>query len=111
MSTLSRALRRFGRPVERILPGEETVQGFAIVQVVPERRERGRQFVPSPLGTVRDERFLYLGEPALSLENMDAGYLRCEGEDYVICAAQAVYGGATLSHWRAVLRHREEART
>lgn len=104
---ITQVMRRFGTPVKVIHAGEAR-EGFAFLQPVPERKERGRQFVPSSLGIVREERFLYLGEANLSLEGMDGGYLRCEGRAYAISSAQAIYLGKTLSHWRAILTLREE---
>lgn len=107
MRGVTMVMRRFGMPVKAILAGEVR-EGYAFLQAVPERKERGRQFVPSPLGIVREERFLYLGEAELSLEGMDGGYLLCEGRAYAISSAQAIYLGKTLSHWRAILTLREE---
>lgn len=107
--SISPVLRQFGKAVTVVRAGEVTGrEGFAFLQPVPERKERGRQFVPSPLGMVREERFLYLGDAGLSLENMEGGYLLCEGRCYVVSSAQAVYMGKTLSHWRALLSLREE---
>lgn len=102
-------LRQFGTPVTAVRAGELSGrEGFAFLQAVSEGKERGRQFVPSPLGIFRDERFLYLGEAELSLEGMEGGYLLCEGRFYVVSSAQPVYVGKTLSHWRAILTRKEE---
>lgn len=107
--SISRVLQQFGKPVTLICKGEVAGrEGFAFLQAVAERKERGRQFVPSPLGMMRDERFLYFGEASLSLDGMEGGYLLCEGDFYVISSAQPVYVGKTLSHWRAVLTRKEE---
>lgn len=106
---ISRVLQQFGKPVTLVRAGEVAGrEGFAFLQAVAERKERGRQFVPSPLGIMRDECFLYLGEARLSLDGMEGGYLLCEGRFYVISSAQPVYVGKMLSHWRAVLTLKEE---
>lgn len=105
----SRVLSRWGKLVTLYRPGSETGEvGRAIIQPVPERRERGGQFVPTPLGLMRAECFLYLGDAALSLEDCDGGYLLCAGTAYGISSAQAVPLGEGMSHWRAVLTIRDE---
>lgn len=105
---LTRALRQMGRQVLLFRPDVERLETWGVLQAVPERRERGRQFVPTELGVVQEERFLYLGEAAVSLAGMEGGFLRCGGVDYTVQSAQAVYLGEVLTHWRAVLRVRDE---
>ena len=59
-------LEQYGQTVE-VCRGEEAV-GIAcraFVQPVLEKRE---QMVPTPLGQVRQDRWLYLGDPAVPLE-------------------------------------------
>ena len=109
VAAIGRMLRVFGLPLVRHRAGESVgVSGFGLIQPVLERRERGRQYVPSPLGLVRQERFLYWGEPSLHLTQMQGGYLLCEGLRYQVLSAQAMYVGRHLTHWRAVLCVDEE---
>lgn len=95
-----------GKSVTLVRANQESrEEGLALIQA---RALSGRQFIPSPLGVERCESFLYLGEAGLSLDGMEEGYLICDGVSYGIESAQAVYIGKELSHWRAVLRMRDE---
>ena len=85
-------------------------EGYAFLQHVSERRERGRQFVPSAGGILREERFLYLGQADFSLPlDEPSARILCDGIAYRIESAQAIYLGKQLHHWRALLSVEEEA--
>lgn len=69
-------------------------------------RERGtEQTVPSPMGWVNQDRFLYLGPAHIALE--DACRVEVWGEVYRAVSVQPIYIGDTLSHWWAVFTRRE----
>lgn len=104
--TFQRILARYGQDVELCRAGG-VARGRAFLQPVLERREDWKQALPTPLGVVRRDRFLYLGEPGLALEGPGEGFLRCRGTAYEILACQAVWVGEELSHWWAVLRVRD----
>jgi hypothetical protein len=105
----SRILQRYGRQVTLIpREGGEENTGLAFLQPIPRGTDKERLDRPTELGLVREERFLYLGEPELSLEGMEGATLGCEGRCYEILFAQAIWVGCYLSHWRAVLTLQEE---
>lgn len=93
-------LERYGQAVQVERDGA-ALTGRAFLQPVLERREDWVQALPTPLGVVRKDRFLYLGEPGLPLEHGDR--VVCRGGSYRVQAAQAVYVGERLSHWWGVL--------
>ena len=100
-------LEQYGQAVE-ICPGEEAV-GIpckAFVQPVLEKQE---QTAPTPLGCVRQDRWLYLGDPAVPLELAADGYVRWQGAEYEVLSAQPVYLGGAVNHWWGVLRRRDAA--
>lgn len=101
---LAAALRRLGQVVSLQRPGEAAIVSFGVLQALPLARAAGEQFVPTALGLVREERFLYLGEATVSLLGMEEGFLDCAGQRYRIESAQAVYVGKRLAYWRALLR-------
>ena len=94
---LDRLLARYGQTV-----AVNGAAGRAFLQPVLERREDWKQTLPTPLGTVRQDRFLYLGEAGLPLET--GGVVEWRGVTYEVQAAHAVYVGDRLSHWWGVLR-------
>ena len=79
----------------------ETIRAF--LQPVTERRETWRQTEPSPMGTVRKDRFLCLTGTDTPLENLEDGYLEWRDLRLRVSAAQPVYIGHTVSHWWAIL--------
>lgn len=93
-------LRRCGQAVtlRRAGGGEDTAT--AIVQ--PILRQEDLQRLPEPQGLGWEDRFLYLGPADKPVEAGD--WVRCRRQSYVICQAQPIYIGTTLSHWWAVLR-------
>ena len=79
----------------------ETIRAF--LQPVTERRETWRQTEPSPMGTVRKDRFLCLTGVDMPLEHLEDGYLEWRGLRLKVSAAQPIYIGDTISHWWAIL--------
>ncbi len=101
MAGLAEALARYGQTVTVCYgDGQSKQVARAVFQPVLERREDWRQEVPTPLGLVQRDRFLYFGEPGVSLESCD--YLVWNGGRFRLQSAQPVYMGDELSHWRAV---------
>ena len=86
-------------------PEGKTLRAF--IQPV---RERGtEQSVPSPLGQVKQDCFLYFGPPESDLfedSRVDLG-----GECFRVRAAHPVYVGEALHHWWAVLSRRAQEGT
>ena len=66
------------------------------------------QAVPSPLGQVMQDRFLYLGppEPALSCDSCCRAEVR--GEVFRAQSVQPVWVGGQIAYWRAVFVRREQ---
>ena len=107
---LEQLLRRYGQTVELHYSGNEAgVTARAFVQPIFEQGEDKWQDLPTPLGRTRRERLLYLGEPGVPLEGLEsAGWVEYLGRRFQVQAAQPVYVGSRISHWRAVLRPGDE---
>lgn len=95
-------LARYGQAAA-VCEGREDpgVQVRAFLQPVLDRREDQR--VPSPLGLRREDRFLYLGPPDVSLA--EGGRVVWQSGSYAVQSAHKV----GESHWWALLRPLEEA--
>ena len=101
----ARILARFGRSVRVYTPGEP--EGKALRAFIQPMGERGtEQSVPSPLGQVKQDRFLYIGPPETALD--EDCRVEVGGERFRVRGAQPVYVGQTLSHWEAVLSRRAQ---
>lgn len=102
-------LDRHGRDVTVYTGG--TPEGVALRAFFQPVRDRGTaQTVPSPLGLVKQDRFVYLGPPEQPLD--DACRVEVDGEVYRLESAHPVYIGQACSHWWAIFsrRGREVAR-
>ena len=99
-------LRRYGQPVERTNAAGETAAGRAFVQPLAERGSGALQVRPTPIGTRRGDRFLYLGEAGLPLTAGD--YVECRGGRYRVSCAHPIQVGEDLSHWWGLLRPQAE---
>lgn len=98
-------LRQYGQEVELCREGETAgVRCKAFVQPVLEHRE---QALPTPLGQVRQDRWLYLGGPAYELAAGENCYVLWQGQEYEAVTAQPVYWGDEIHHWWAILRRRD----
>lgn len=100
----SSILGRYGQNVT--VYTQAAPEGIATRAFFQAIRERGtEQTVPSPLGWVNQDRFLYLGPAHIALENtcrVKAGNML-----YRPLSVQPIYIGDTLSHWWAVFTRRE----
>ncbi len=103
-----RVVAQWGQAVTVHDPDGTEKTGKAFIQPVLDRREDWKQEVPTPLGLRRRDRFLYLGEPTLSMVDMEGGWVTWMGQAYTVQAAQPIYTGGTLSHWWGVLTPRDE---
>lgn len=102
-------LARYGRDVT-VYTGE-VPEGVTLRAFFQPVRDRGTaQTVPSPLGIVKQDRFIYLGPPGQPLD--DLCRVEVDGEVYGLEAAHPVHIGQVCSHWWAIFtrRGREVAR-
>lgn len=98
-------LARYGQDVRVYTP--KTPEGVALRAFFQPLRDRGTvQTVPSLLGQVKQDRFLYLGPAGTALE--EDSRVKVDGEVYRVNNAQPIYVGGKLSHWWAVLTHRAQ---
>lgn len=103
-----RILARYGQAVTVHREGQtEGTPCRAFLQPMLERRGDGRQKLPTPLGTVRQDQWIYLGDPGVSLDGLGDGYVEWDGRRFSILAAQPICIGETLSHWWGLLRVRD----
>lgn len=98
----ARILFRYGRDLTVIDGAEQKTRVRAFFQPV---RDRGtEQSVPSPLGQVKQDRFLYLGPAETALD--EACRVVVEDEVYRVETAQLIQVGGVVSHWWAMLTRR-----
>lgn len=105
MGEFAWVLRRYGKPAA-VHRGEEVQIGSAMVQPI---LDRDRQWLPTPLGQQRQDRFLFLGSPELALDGLgEEDYVEWDGQRYDVTTAQRVLLGNQVLYWWAVLTVREE---
>ncbi len=104
-SGLGSMFRRYGQPVRRTGRGGQSAEGWAFVRPITGRGEGDLQVRPTPLGTRRGDRFLYLGEADLPLAAGDR--VECMGTCCRVQYAQPIRVGEEISHWWAILRPQE----
>lgn len=104
--TLKRLLEDYGQKVT-ICREEGRIETNAFLQPMTGHREQQRQELPTPLGVMRRDQWLYLGDPAVSLADMGGGFVLWLGRTLRVRAAQPIYVGETISHWWAVLDERD----
>ena len=63
----------------------------------------GYQTLPTPLGLVRQDQWIYLGSPAVPLDALGDGYVAWGEKKFSIRAAQPVYLGDELAYWWGLL--------
>ena len=99
--TVNSLMRQYGQEVE-VIRAEETVSARAFLQPITNKQKQEVQYLPTPLGLRREDRFLYLGQPQVELK---AGETRVgwNGQMFDIQSAHPIYVGRGLSHWWAVL--------
>lgn len=99
--TFERLLARYGQSVLVCYgDGRPDRAARAFFQRLTERREDWRQEEPTPLGMMRQERFLYFGEPEVPLES--GSVLLWKGRPFQLRAWEPIYVGEKLNHWWAV---------
>lgn len=99
-------LERYGQTVT-LCRGEERTQCRAFLQPVRQTGTDAWQHLPTPLGQVRRDRWIYLGDPEVSLEG--EAWLLWQGRRFDIRVAHHVCVGEQWSHWWALLEPGEEA--
>ena len=97
--TVDALLARYGQKVEVVRDGAAR-SARAFLQPILDRGRETRQFLPTPLGVRREDRFLCLGREEL---RADRDQVRWLGGLYDVQTAQPIYVGGALSHWWAVL--------
>jgi hypothetical protein len=106
-AALTGLLARYGQPVDLHPAGQ--AQGQEVRAFLQPIRETGKaQYLATPVGARRQDRFLYLGPPEGNLSPGDGSWLEFAGGRYEPETVQPIYIGSALSHWWAVLRPREE---
>lgn len=106
MTSFERVLRRYGTPAV-IFADSQTVAGTAMALVQPVL-DKHRQETASPLGWLRQERWLYLGEPEVALEVGENGFVRVGAREFTVFSARKVDLGKQSCHWWGILVPREE---
>ena len=103
---LGTMLRRYGQSVTVTDCDGGQTDTRAFVQPILERGETDLQVHPTPLGTRRGDRYLYLGAAEVPLRAGD----RVEGLGltFWVQTAQPIRVGDELSHWWAILRVKGE---
>lgn len=105
MGGFDAVLRRYGKPAAVHGNGETRI-GPAMVQPLLEKNE---QWTPTPLGRKRQDRFLCLGAPELTLDGLETdGFLEWDGQAYNVVTAQRVELGNKPLYWWAILTVRED---
>lgn len=103
----SRILARYGQDVT--IYTQDAPRGIRTRAFFQPQRDKGtEQSVPTPLGWVKQDRFLYLGPADIPLD--DACKVKVGEEVYQARSVQPIYVGERLTHWWAVFtrRAREE---
>lgn len=105
MNGFEKILRRYGTPVTVLVGGQAPGEtAMALLQPI---RDKQRQETASPLGWGKRERWLYLGEPGVSIDVGEQGFLRAEGREFTVYSARRVELGRESCHWWGILIPRE----
>ena len=100
----SRILEKYGQNVTVYRENAETGTACrAFLQPALERRGEGYQTLPTPLGLVRQDQWIYLGDPKVSLDGLGEGYVAWGEKKFDLRAAQPVYLGEELAYWWGLL--------
>ncbi len=101
----ARALERWGTRV-MVYTGGQDRRCKAFFQ--PVRQVGTLQSVPTPLGQVMQDRFLYLGQANVPLDTTSR--VEVGGERFRVEQAHPIFIGKQIHHWRAICtRRRQEA--
>lgn len=103
-------VERYGQSVTLYPRGHrEGVRHLVFLQPVQEQGQTFFQNLPTPLGPVRQDRWICMGGPELALDRLGDGYLEWNGQRFSVRSAQPVYIGDTLVYWWGLLAVRDEA--
>ena len=98
-------LSQYGQNVRVYTP--KTPGGEVVRALVQPMREKGtEQSVPSPLGRVKQDRFLYLGPSGTEMD--ETSRVEWNGECFRVRSAHSVRVGGSVTHWWAVLSRRAQ---
>ena len=101
-------LSRYGQTVTLYRQGqEEGTVCRAFLQPVQEKRSDFFQRQPTPLGLVRQDRWICLGGPDMALDELGGGYIAWGDHTFTVRSAQPVYLGDELVYWWGLLAVRE----
>lgn len=99
----SRILARYGQDVT--VYTQEAPEGIRTRAFFQPQRDKGtEQSVPSPLGWVKQDRFVYLGPAEIRVD--DTCRVKVDEEVFQAQAVQPIYVGDRLNHWWAVFTRR-----
>lgn len=85
----------------------ESIETKGFLEPVLDRREEWEQRLPTAVGIVRQDRFIYLGHPDVPMDTVEDIYVQCRGKQYYVQTAQEIFVGDVRSHWWAILRVRD----
>lgn len=101
-------LEQYGQSVTLYPQGQEEGTVYrAFLQPVQEQNQNFFQQLPTPLGLVRQDRWICLGGPEMALNQLGDGYLEWNGQTFTVRSAQPVYLGDTLVYWWGLLAVRD----
>ena len=104
---LERAMERYGQTVTLASrDGDEAQKIRAFLQPVLKTQAEPPVAV-TPLGPVREHRWLYIGRADLEVRTGDR--MSCGGVKLVVQETQPVYWQDEAFYWRAILRREKEA--
>ena len=86
---------------------EEGTACRAFLQPVREKSADFFQRQPTPLGLVRQDRWICLGGPDMALDQLDGGYIAWGDHTFTVRSAQPVYLGDRLVYWWGLLAVRD----
>ena len=97
-----RILSRYGQEVTVCQGGKETACR-AFLQPALETGTDRVQRLPTPLGEIRRDRWIYLGPPETPLTDLADGYVLWNGTRFDLRAAQPVCVGEETVYWWGLL--------
>ena len=104
----SRILEKYGQSVTVWSQGqEEGTPCRAFLQPVLEKGTDFFQRQPTPLGLVRQDRWICLGGPEIALDELGDGYIAWGERKFSVRAAQPIHLGEELAYWWALLTVRD----
>ena len=103
-----RILSRYGQNITlHRQDGEEGTVCRAFLQPVMEKSADFFQRQPTPLGLVRQDRWICLGGPEMNLDQLGDGYIAWGDLTFTVRSAQPVYLGDKLVYWWGLLAVRD----